>query len=597
MNTKLLLRVSGLALVAMAASQAVPVRATGISPSVVSSPASGNNLAALTAEECYAMTKVTLTGDVSEEDYVAIRDRMFNVTQIDMSAANVRSLPPYAFAGMYKLRTVNLPEGLKEIGDAAFLSCHDLTTVNIPEGVIRVGALAFSRTAVSTISLPASLTELGKDALFFCRSLRVITVADGNNAYTTVGGALFTADKTRLIKRAPLQAGRAIVLPPELKSVDAHACAGCKIMSTPDFPDGLETIGDYAFAFCPGMQDPIVLPSSVKVIGEGAFFYASSAPRTVKIPAGVTAIGARAFAYMDAVTKVELPSTLRTIGPSAFECNNKISVISCETIVPPLVNGLFSFRNVDRNATFVDVPAESMAAYKAAPVWKEFQNYDGLEASDYELYGKDGKYFIRYDGDGDANGKYLRFNFTDNQPADLVAAEEEASQWDLEFFTVAASVFPFAGNPGADIRYYTGDRVHHINFQGLCWNDPAQGYGVNNNRTFGFYMKNLDYGVNQGPLTAIVGNGTVWGANADGTQLAASTFTGKYPASSNFVWRIEPVEKVEEPDPEVGLVGVMTSASAVAARWFDLNGRAVANPSHGLFIRVDANGKASKVKF
>lgn len=587
MDSRFLLRATSLTLAAIVAGQVTDVCAAPPAPAgqVQRHAASSNNFASLTAEECFAKTQVTITGDVSEEDFRIVRDKMLNVTVINMAGANVTKLPAYAFAGMYKLRSVTLPDGLKEIGDAAFLSCHDLNTVNIPAGVTRVGALAFSRTAVSKVSFPASVTEIGRDALFFCRDLRVIEVAEGNTAYTTIGGALFTADKTRLIKRAPLQAGRAITLPAELKTIDAHACAGCNIMSTPTLPEGLETIGNYAFAHCPGMQDQIVIPSTVKTIGEGAFFYASSAPRSIVIPAGVTEIGARAFAYMDQLKTVEIPSTVKNIPQSAFECDKAITTIKCDATVPPVV-GDFAMRGVDRSSTFIDVPDAD--AYRKAPVWEEFENYDTPTAVQYEFFNKDGVYFIRYCGEGPADGKYLQFNLTDNQPANLVDSEEEASQWQLEFFNVTAAALPFAGNPGADIRYYTADRVHHINYQGLCWNDPSAGYNINNNRTFGFYMKSPDYNVDEGPLTAIVGNGTVWGANTAGTSLATTAFTGKNPMSRNFVWRIEPVEKV-------AIGSVETATEEAPASYFNLSGIKVESPRGGAFIKVDANGKASKV--
>lgn len=65
-----------------------------------------------------------------------------------------------------------------------------------------------------------------------------------------------------------------------------------EMIFTAVLPEGLTSIGDYAFCGCCGMQE-VTIPESVRSIGEGAFRACSL--RTLTIPKNVTAIGKDAF--------------------------------------------------------------------------------------------------------------------------------------------------------------------------------------------------------------------------------------------------------------------------------------------------------------
>ena len=48
------------------------------------------------------------------------------------------------------LQTINLPEGVTEIGDYAFYHCTDMTTVTIPDSVKRIGVAAFVQSGLTS---------------------------------------------------------------------------------------------------------------------------------------------------------------------------------------------------------------------------------------------------------------------------------------------------------------------------------------------------------------------------------------------------------------------------------------------------------------
>ena len=70
-----------------------------------------------------------------------------------------------AFAHRRSLISIELPEGVREIGDRAFLECNALTSVALPRTLQSIGDKAFFHTALKGLRLPASLERLGDLAL------------------------------------------------------------------------------------------------------------------------------------------------------------------------------------------------------------------------------------------------------------------------------------------------------------------------------------------------------------------------------------------------------------------------------------------------
>ncbi len=73
---------------------------------------------------------------------------------------------------------VVLPDTITFIDNGAFDFCTDLTKVNIPDGVKTIGEAAFSSTALSSIALPDSIRTIGADA-FHNTHLTELKIPDG----------------------------------------------------------------------------------------------------------------------------------------------------------------------------------------------------------------------------------------------------------------------------------------------------------------------------------------------------------------------------------------------------------------------------------
>jgi hypothetical protein len=91
---------------------------------------------------------------------------------------------------------------------------------------------------------------------------------------------------------------------------------------------------------------------------------------SVKIPNSVTSIGYRAFRGCSNLTSVEIPSSVTGIGYGAFDDCTGLTSVTVEWETPiTITSDVFSNRT---NATLY-VPRGSKAAYEAANYWKEFK--------------------------------------------------------------------------------------------------------------------------------------------------------------------------------------------------------------------------------
>jgi len=84
----------------------------------------------------------------------------------------------YVFANCSKLTAISLPKGIKRIDKGTFFRCHSLTSIEIPDSVSIINSTAFDD----------------------CENLLNINVGSLNSFYCSVDGALYTKDKTKLVR-------------------------------------------------------------------------------------------------------------------------------------------------------------------------------------------------------------------------------------------------------------------------------------------------------------------------------------------------------------------------------------------------------------
>ncbi|MCQ2339425.1 MAG: leucine-rich repeat protein [Paludibacteraceae bacterium] len=138
---------------------------------------------------------------------------------------------------------------------------------------------------------------------------------------------------------------------------------------------GTDAMYDYTQGTAPWMlffQDSIsslVINNGCTSIGNFAFDGLSNKNfKTIDIPNGVEQIGQFAFANCEYIKNVYLGLSLERISANAFANDERLLYITCFAIEPPLLDES-AFANYD---VYLSVPCESQADYKVAKGWKLF---------------------------------------------------------------------------------------------------------------------------------------------------------------------------------------------------------------------------------
>jgi len=103
----------------------------------------------------------------------------------------------------------------------------------------------------------------------------------------------------------------------------------------------------------------------------------------LSLSSGFSTIGDRAFLAMQKLRILKLPECITTISDMAFASLYSLEQLDCYAKTPPSVGANFATYLSNKDNLIVRVPAESVAAYKAAIGWKDL-NIIGMEAMDIE---------------------------------------------------------------------------------------------------------------------------------------------------------------------------------------------------------------------
>ena len=136
----------------------------------------------------------------------------------------ITKIADYAFAGQFRLGSINIPEsvtyigdyafhncplfritlpqGLTHIGDYAFQWCEKLIEIEIPENVTYIGEAALSNCGYSTLVIPDKVTYIGAWAFDKCPNLTTATIGE---SVASIGVFAFDGcDKlTKIVSRIP----------------------------------------------------------------------------------------------------------------------------------------------------------------------------------------------------------------------------------------------------------------------------------------------------------------------------------------------------------------------------------------------------------
>ena len=236
---------------------------------------------------------------------------------------SINEIPAATFKGCTSLKTVNLPYGVKRIGEMAFFECNNLTEVtakgatkigdyafaycdnltkaNLVLGsatrgsdseAIYIGASAFSGCAkLGEIFLPENIAYIGSYA--FDNTLWLNNLSDGP-AY--IGSILYTY-------KGEMPENTTITVKDGTTMICEWAFSSQYNLKGITLPHSIANIGDYAFSYS-GLKS-FEIPASVDTIPVGLLSNCSNL-KSLIIPSGVDFVNSRAFANCDSLESIHI---------------------------------------------------------------------------------------------------------------------------------------------------------------------------------------------------------------------------------------------------------------------------------------------------
>ena len=253
----------------------------------------------------------------------------------------VERIGELAFNNYKNLKILSIPNSVKYIEQEAFKDCERLVT-QIPTSLICLGNRAFSGCqSLQQLEIPATTVEIGTDAFYGCSSLREINVKEDNPVYSSMSGIVYNKDLTEFLF-VPQGIEGEVIIPEGITELPDNIFYRCSALRSITFPEGLTSIGDWAFAWS-GLTS-VVIPESLKFLGR--YVFSSSLLERVEILAPLDTIPDGAFSYCDNLKEVVLPNTVKVLERYCYQsCESLPSIFipaSVETITAVTFNGSYS---------------------------------------------------------------------------------------------------------------------------------------------------------------------------------------------------------------------------------------------------------------
>lgn len=240
--------------------------------------------------------------------------------------ASLSKIDTAVFASCVNLKHIEMPDCIKSIEYKAFQDCRSLVNIQLPASLEYLGEYAFnSCLALESVTLPDQLKTWGLSSFDRCPNLKDFIINPSNEYLSVLNGVVYNKEQSLLIRYPETKKETAFTVPTTVRKIDNGAFSGNAYLSQVTLPSNLEAIGKYAFNRCGNIQK-IDFPSSLRKIEEYAFSGCNLSE--LKLNEGITHIGN--FAFAGTFTYAHIPASVTHLSSSAFGSSqlNEISVHS-----------------------------------------------------------------------------------------------------------------------------------------------------------------------------------------------------------------------------------------------------------------------------
>ncbi len=206
-----------------------------------------------------------------------------------------------------------------EAGVASLTLPETITYEGVDYTLASIGGFAFYLSGVASVTLPASVSDVD-DRAFRSSDVASVAVAEGNQDYSSFDGALYSADKTRLLLIPEGRVG-AVLLPREAEVADPGKFSHCSLVDAISVEDGAAFASENGLLYTSDLTTLLRVPAGAEeiTIRDGCIAIAAGALEacaklaTINAPASVTSISPDIF---HAVPVVSLPAASALQGES-----------------------------------------------------------------------------------------------------------------------------------------------------------------------------------------------------------------------------------------------------------------------------------------
>ena len=331
------------------------------------------------SEACVSKCPQQMSGKVEVPEKTRLGDQEYPVTKVGcllyypfkdcrgitevVLPFGIKKIESESFRGCVRLKKINLPSAVKEIGYSAFDGCESLDSVMVPQGIPMIQLNTFKDCKnLKSVSLPFTVKEIGKGSFSGCANLSDFKIPS------------FVVDiDDEAFKNCSSWSD--VTLPSVVKKIGGESFSGCSSIVEIAIPSSVSYVWNAAFSKCNGLKK-VDLKGCAFGGGEGMFELCENLESVENFNLG--SVPARMFKGCGKLKSISLGSAVSFVNPNAF-----VGTSIEELVVPKSVEGGLEYAENY-------VGWEKLKKISVDPANKKYTSVDGV------LYNKDKSKLLRF---------------------------------------------------------------------------------------------------------------------------------------------------------------------------------------------------------